>query len=109
MPSQKDLRKAAKLYQEFREAPMRRGRSVNIDIPKVLTVIGYITAIEYDTTVKRKMIPYRHDFAPGSRPLMCIGDGKIFVVEGRYHFTAGGKLEGIVDIDGRGKEIDDGY
>ena len=109
MASQRDLKRAKKLYENFRESPMRRGRWVDIDIPKVLAVLGNITAIEYDTTRRKKTEKYRHDFAIGSRPLFCVGNGQILIVGGRYRVTAGGPLEGIVDLDAKGQEIDDGH
>jgi hypothetical protein len=106
MPSQRDLSRAAKLYRDFREEKPRRARTVNVEIPKFLTVLGNVTAIEYDTTRKRKTELYRHEFAQGSRPLICADarTGQLFIVEGRYHVTE----RGIVDLDARGKEIDDG-
>lgn len=105
MARKKDVDKALKLYQEFREAPPKRGRRIEFEMPQVVMVMGNIMAIEYDTTRGRKTEKYRHDFAPGSRPILA-ADGKtgqLFIIEGRYHVTP----RGIVDIDARGKEIDD--
>ena len=110
-PKHPDVKKAMKLYEEFREAKPKRGRTIEIEMPKVLMVMGNVRFIGYDTTRKGKTELYKHDFAAGSRPLLCAdgASGQLFIVGGRYHVTAGGDLAGIVDIDARGKEIDDGH
>lgn len=107
----RDVKKALKLYEEFREAKPKRGRTIEIEMPKVLMVMGHVRFIGYDTTRKGKTELYKHDFAAGSRPLLCAdgNTGQLFIIEGRYHVTAGGELAGIVDIDARGREIDDGH
>lgn len=99
------MKKAAKLYKEFREARPKRGRVVEMELPKTLMIMGNVQFVGYDTTRKGKTELYKHDFAPGSRPLLCADpkSGALFLVGGRYHVTA----RGIVDIDARGKEIDD--
>jgi len=101
----RDVKKALKLYKEFREATPKRGRQIEFDMPKVLMILGNVRFIGYDTTRKGKTELYKHDFAAGSRPLLCADgeSGQLFIVEGRYHVTP----RGIVDIDSRGKEIDD--
>jgi hypothetical protein len=102
---QRDVKKALKLYKEFREATPKRGRTIELELPKVVMVLGNIRFIGYDTTRRGKTELYKHDFAPGSRPILC-ADGKtgqLFIIEGRYHVTP----RGIVDLDGKGKEIDD--
>jgi hypothetical protein len=103
--SQKDINKAYKLYHEFRESPPDRGRVVEFEMPKTLMVMGNVKAIEYDTTRGRKLELYRHDFAAGSRPLLCAdaATGALFIIEGRYRVTK----RGIVDLTPDGKEIDD--
>jgi hypothetical protein len=104
--TKRDVAKAAKLYKEFREESPRRGRTLEFEMPTSLMIMGNIRFIGYDTTRRGKTELYKHDFAPGSRPLLCSdGDGRLFIVEGRYHVTA----RGIVDLDARGKEIDDGH
>lgn len=103
--AKKDIDKALKLYREFREETPRRGRSIEFVLPKAVMIMGNLRAVEYDTTRSRKTELYRHDFTPGSRPLLC-ADGKtgqLFIVEGRYHVTE----RGIVDLDGKGIEIED--
>ena len=86
-----DVQKAVKLYKNFREATPKRGRTIEFEMPKVLMVMGNVRFIGYDTTRRGKTELYKHNFAPGSRPLLC-ADGKtgqLFIVEGRYHVTAG--------------------
>jgi len=101
----RDVKKALKLYQEFREAPPKRGRTIEVEMPTVLMVMGNVRFIGYDTTRRGKTELYKHDFAAGSRPLLCADgqSGQLFIVEGRYHVTP----RGIVDLDANGKEIDD--
>lgn len=107
----RDVKKALKLYEEFREAKPKRGRTIEIEMPKVVMVLGNLRFIGYDTTRKGKTELYKHDFAAGSRPLLCAdgSTGQLFIIEGRYHVTAGGELTGIVDLDANGREIDDGH
>lgn len=101
----RDVKKATKLYKEFREAAPKRGRVVQIDMPKSLMVMGLVEFIGYSTTRRGKTELYKHDFAAASRPFLCADGetGLLFIIEGRYHVTP----RGIVDIDARGKEIDD--
>lgn len=75
----------------------------NILIPESMAVIGHVNAIEYDTTRDGPAVFARHDFAKGSRPVLCVGKGKgqIFLIGTRYHFTD----RGIVDIDANGQDI----
>jgi hypothetical protein len=102
--NRRDVEKAIKLYQEFREEPPKRGRVIEFSMPKTVMVMGNINAIEYDTTRRNKVEKYRHDFNPGSRPLLCADakTGQLFVIEGRYHVTE----RGIVDLDNKGRELD---
>lgn len=100
----RDVEKATQLFREFREEPPKRGRVVEFEMPKVVMIMGNVKAIEYDTTRGRKLELYRHDFAAGSRPLLCADakNGQLFIVEGRYHVTE----RGIVDLSSDGKELD---
>lgn len=101
----KDVQRAESIYRGFREATPKRARVVRIRLPKSAAVIGKIRAVEYDTTHKGRATLYRHDFAHGSAPLLVAGaDGRVYLIEGHYHFTD----RGIVDLDARGREIDDG-
>jgi hypothetical protein len=99
----RDVQKALKLYEEFRENVPQRGREIEIDMPTVLMVMGHIRFIGYDTTRKGKTELYGHNFAPGSRPILCAdgNTGQLFIIEGRYKVTP----RGIVDHDGRGREV----
>jgi hypothetical protein len=102
----RDIRKAARLYEDFREESPRRARAVRVSLPKVAAVMGHVRAIEYDTTHGGKTHLYKHTFAPGSRPLLVAGtrNGQLYLIGGRYHVTG----RGIVDKDARGREIEDG-
>lgn len=102
----RDLRKAARLYEDFREDKPRRAKAVRVSLPKVAIVMGHVRAIEYDTTHRGKTHLYKHTFAPGSRPMLVAGtrNGQLYLIGGRYHVTG----RGIVDKDSRGREIEDG-
>lgn len=102
----RELQKAARLYENFREAKPKRARVVRVTLPKVAAVIGHVRQIQYDTTHQGKTHLYKHTFAPGSRPLLVAGtrNGQLYLIGGRYHVTG----RGIVDKDGRGREIEDG-
>lgn len=96
------VEKAKRLYRGFREREPKRTRRVSVTLPKSLTVMGRMLAIEYSTTHDGKAVAYKHQFAPGSRPLFCADPrtGKIFLIGGRYRVTS----RGIVDINARGRE-----
>ena len=99
------VRKAKKLYESFREKTATRARRINLKLPRAVMVMGYCSAIEYETTHGTKMRAYRHKFAKGSRPLLCAGPGKsqLFLIGGRFHVTD----RGIVDLTPKGRELDD--
>jgi len=100
----RELKKAYRLYEDFREEKPKRGRRIEFAVPKAVMIMGTVRAIDYDTTRSKKTELYRHEFAPGSRPLLC-ADGKtgqLFIIEGRYHVTD----RGIVDLDGSGRELE---
>lgn len=101
----KDVAHAKEIYRGFREETPKRARVVRVRLPKAVAIIGKVRAIEYDTTHAGRSTLYRHDFANGSAPILVAGpDGKVYLLEGRYHFTE----RGIVDLDTSGREIDDG-
>lgn len=102
----KDIERASALYESFREERPKRARTVRVTLPKVAMVMGHVRAIEYDTTHGGKTHLYKHRFAPGSKPMLVAakGRGKLFLIGGRYHVTG----RGIVDLDPRGRELDDG-
>lgn len=99
-----DVKKALALYKDFREENPKRGRRIEFETPRVVMVMGFVRAIDYDTTRGKKTELYRHEFAVGSRPLLTASaeTGLLYIVEGRYHVTE----RGIVDLDGQGREID---
>lgn len=98
-----DLRRARRLYEAFREAKPRRALTVKVP-SGYFTVMGHVRGIEYDTTHQGKTHLYRHRFAAGSRPLLVAGTrGQLFLLNGRFHVTG----RGIVDLDARGREIED--
>lgn len=101
----KDFKGAFKLYEAFRETSPKRAMKINVRVPKTLMAMGHVDAICYRTTHGKKSVLYKHDFAPGSRPLLCAGPerNQLFLVGGRYHVTD----RGIVDLDAQGHEIDD--
>jgi hypothetical protein len=102
--SQSDIDKAYKLYKDFRESPPKRGRVVEFEMPNTLMVMGHLNFVGYETTRAGQLEKYKHDFAPGSQPLLCADarTGALFIIEGRYRVTK----RGIVDIDSRGRELD---
>lgn len=104
--NRRDFRAAFQLHEKFREAKPTRARVVRAPkVPSVLMVLGTCEFIAYRTTHKGKAHFYRHDFAPGSRPLLAAGPkrNQLFLVQGRYHVTE----RGIVDLDANGEEIDE--
>lgn len=103
--NKKEFRGAFKLHQKFRETTPTKVRKVKVDVPSALMVMGTVEFIGYRTTHQGKAVLYKHDFAPGSRPFLAAGPkrNQAFLIGGRYHVTD----RGIVDLDGRGQEIDD--
>jgi hypothetical protein len=103
--SKKDFDRAVKLSAEFRESKPTRGKAIDFKMPKVLMVMGYLHDLGYDMIRSKKSEKYRHTFAPGSRPQLCVepSTGRLFLIGGRFHVTE----RGIVDLDARGREIDD--
>lgn len=89
------LRKATKLYEDFRDKP--GNELLELDMPDFSTgmVIGRLTAAEYDTVRGNNREDYRHKFNKKSSPLLCV------TACGRYLFTVLGNFEfterGIVD------------
>jgi hypothetical protein len=95
---------AVKLYKSFRERTPKRIGKIDFVVPRAVACIGYVEGIDYKTTHGSKVTLYHHDFAPGSRPLLCVSaDGKqLLMLGGRYQFTE----RGIVDRDAAGDEIE---
>jgi len=99
----RDIDKAARLYRDFRESIPRRGRRIELELPKAVMVMGNLRFLGYDTTRRGKTELYKHTFSAGSRPLICTDGKSLYIIEGRYHVTE----RGIVDLDGRSREIED--
>lgn len=99
-----DVRKAASLYESFREEPAQLTRKVTVDVPDAVAVMGTVEFIGYVTTHRGKTFLYIHEFAEGSRPLMTAGKkrNQLFLVGGRYKVTS----RGITDLDSTGRAID---
>ncbi len=98
-------RSAISLFRKFREREPTITKKVEVNVPDQLIVMGHLESIEYKTTHGSKGKLYRHEFAKGSRPLLCTGTGRneLFLVGGSYHVTE----RGVVDLNTRGAEIDD--
>lgn len=104
----KEFRDAFKLHKDFRESTPTRAKVIRPPrMPKALMVLGTCEFIGYRTTHDGKVHLYKHDFAPGSRPLLAAGPrrNQLFLIQGRYHVTE----RGIVDLDSHGHEIDDAH
>jgi hypothetical protein len=97
----REKRAAAQLWRDFREEPVGRTRRVSVEWPKVLMVMGIAEAIAYRTTHRGKVTPYLHEFAPGSKPLLCAGTkrGQLYLIGTRFKVDA----HGIVDLDASGR------
>jgi hypothetical protein len=99
-----DLDRAIELHEEFREKRVDRAIEIVIEPPKVLMNMGVLTALEYRTTHGHKVVLYRHDFAPGSRPMLAAGKGRghVYLVGNRFGVTD----RGITDYGPTGKAVD---
>jgi hypothetical protein len=97
----KEKRAAKELWKDFRESPPGRAKRIPIQWPKALMVMGRVRLIAYDTTHGGKFVPYVHEFAPGSCPLLCAGKkrGQLFLIGDGFRVDA----HGIVDIDRQGR------
>lgn len=101
----KAIQQACDLFVSFREKKPSKIKTVQVELPAAVMVVGHVDAIDYTTTHGRKVVPYRHEFARGSRPLLCASaNGKqLLLLGGRFEFTE----RGIVDVDKRGRKIYD--
>jgi hypothetical protein len=99
------VKRAKKLYEDFRETSAKRTRKIRLKLPRAVAVMGYCEAILYSTTHNGVAKLYKHKFAKGSRALLCAGPGKsqLYLIGGRFHVTE----RGIVDLTPSGKEIPD--
>lgn len=98
------LAQAVTLYESFREKRPKRLAKLRVDIPKVVACMGHVEALDYRTTHGKKVTLYHHNFAAGSRPLLCVSANgrQLMLLGGRYEFTG----RGIVDQDAAGREIE---
>jgi len=98
-----DLDDAASLYEQFREERPKRARKVRVQLPKAVAVMGHCEFVGYVTTHGGKVELYIHEFAPGSRPLLCAGSGKsqLYLIGGRFTVTG----RGITDLDRSGRTV----
>lgn len=101
----RNLEKAIKLYENFRLSSPNRIPKITIDHPKSLMVMGYLDYVGYSTTRDGEAQSFQHDFHKGSKPILCVDPDtqKLYLIEGRYRVTE----RGIVDLDTRGRELDD--
>lgn len=74
---------------------------MSIQWPKAVMVMGTVELIAYRTSHGRQIVPRYHEFAPGSKPLLCAGKhpGQLFILGPGFKVTA----RGIVDIDRNGR------
>lgn len=100
----KVIRAAMDIYSCFRGRDAKRLKRVDYDVPEAVAVIGHVDYIGYRTTYDGKSELYEHEFAPGSRPLMCVDarGRQLVLLGGRYEFD---KDHGIVDKDSKGRKI----
>lgn len=101
--SARDLNGARSLYRAFREEEPKKPRRIAIDVPKVVAVMGPCEFVGYATTHRGKVTLYIHEFAPGSRPLLCAGPrrNQLFLVGGRFKVTG----RGITDLSPEGRTV----
>jgi hypothetical protein len=99
-----DLRRAIKLYRDFREAAPRQARRVTVAAPKALARMGVLEFVGYMTTHAGKPALYVHHFAPGSRPALYAGSrrNQLALFGGRFTVTG----RGITDLDHAGRVVD---
>lgn len=100
----REKKAAEQLWEDFRETRPGRSRRIPIQWPKALMVMGRVTLIAYETTHGEKFVAYDHEFAPGSKPLLCAGKkrGQLFLIGHNFRITHRGILD--VHRDGRPKK-----
>jgi hypothetical protein len=96
----RERRAAGQLWRQFRETRPGRSNVVEVEWPKALMVMGVVQLIAYVTTHGTKAVPYEHEFAPGSQPLLCAGKkrGQLYLIGRNFKVTA----HGIVDVTSDG-------
>lgn len=98
-----DLKRAKKLYEQFREAPAQKARTLRYKVPAAAAVMGHCEFIGYRTSHGGKLALYIHEFAPGSRPLLAAGPdhSQLLLVGGRFKVTE----LGITDLNAKGRVV----
>lgn len=98
-----ELKRAARLYRSFREAPVKRIKKLPYAVPKAAAVMGHVEFIGYRTSHGGKLALYIHEFAPGSRPLLAAGTkaNQLLLVGGRFKVTD----RGITDVNAQGRIV----
>jgi len=89
------INQAIELFRKFREADPESVGMVPVKVPRAAMTVGELDAVLYTTTHGKKVVRYKHTFAPKSRPLLASsGDGRqLLILGGSYDFTQ----DGIVD------------
>jgi len=95
--------RAADLFESFRDAKPKTSVKVSIPTPRVASLMGVMTGIDYETDHAGKQTLYRHRFAAGSRPYLAASpDGRqLLIIGGRFRWDH----RGIVDYDRDGRAI----
>lgn len=99
MSSRRDLERAGRLYRSFREDSPREVKRLTVTVPTAVAVMGYCEFVGYLTTHRGKVALYIHEFAPGSRPLLCAGTGRgqLYLLGGRFKVTGLGITDQTAD------------
>lgn len=97
------LKRAAGLYRSFREERPKRARRIAYNVPSAVAIMGHVEFIGYMTTHRGRTHLYIHEFAPGSRPMLCAGTGRgeLYLVGRRFKVTG----RGITDLDPLGRTV----
>lgn len=73
--------KAVKLYEKFNNKPVRKFKTVNINISKNLVDLGKAVAVCYRSNKEGMSRDYEHKFRDGVR-LLSTDDGKTLIITG---------------------------
>lgn len=100
--SAREVRRAVKLFKGFRLRNPDAVYRVPRELPEAVIVMGELRAVAYDMPRGERQVLYWHEFADGSRPLLCAGPNQceLVLLGGRYRVTP----RGIVDLTASGRE-----